>query len=73
MSNKQEITSSLNEIWSKLNARWTGESANAFHQQYITKMTEVIEDFEAACSDLGVGAADLSKKLQLIEQGIDNN
>lgn len=72
MSSKQEITSSLNEIWEKLSARWTGDDANAFHQQYITKMTEVIEDFEVACSDLSVGATDLSKKLQLIEQGIDN-
>ena len=73
MSKKQEIASSLTEIWSKLNTHWTGESANAFHQQYRTKMTEVIEEFEVACYDLGIGATDLSKKLQLIEQSIDNN
>ena len=72
MSSTQEITFSLNEVWGKLSARWTGEGADAFHQQYITKMTEVIEGFEVACSDLSVGAAELSKKLQLIEQGIDN-
>ena len=72
MSSKQEITFSLNEVWGKLSARWTGEGADAFHQQYITIMTEVIEGFEVACSDLSVGAAELSKKLQLIEQGIDN-
>ena len=72
MSSKQEITSSLNEIWGKLHARWSGEGANAFYQQYILKMTETIESFETACSDLNVGAADLSKKLQLIEQAIEN-
>ena len=33
MSNKQEIASSLNEIWGKLSTRWTGENSNAFHQQ----------------------------------------
>jgi len=72
MSSKQEITSSLNEIWGKLSARWTGDGAAAFHQQYIIKMAEVVEDFEMACSELSVGATSLSKKLQLIEQEIDN-
>lgn len=72
MSNKQEIASSLNEIWGKLSTRWMGEGSSAFHQQYITKMIEVIEDFEVSCSYLCAGTAELSKKLQLIEQGIDN-
>lgn len=70
MSNKQEIASSLNEIWGKLSTRWTGEDSNAFHQQYIVKMTEVAEDFEEACSNLSVGAGDLAKKLELIEHDI---
>lgn len=70
MSNKQEIASSLNEIWGKLSTRWTGEDSNAFHQQYIAKMTEVAEDFEEACSNLSVGAADLAKKLELFEHDI---
>lgn len=72
MGNKQEIVSSLNEIWGKLSTRWMGEGFSAFHQQYIMKMIEVIEDFEVSCSHLSEGAAELSKKLQLIEQGIDN-
>ena len=54
MSNKQEIASSLNEIWGKLSTRWT----------------EVAEDFEEACSNLSVGAGDLAKKLELIEHDI---
>ena len=73
MGTNQEITASLNEIWEKLNTRWKDENANHFYQQYMSKMTEVIEDFEAACSDLGTAAADLSKKLQLIEQSIDHH
>ena len=70
MSNKQEIASGLNEIWGKLKIRWAGEDSNTFHQQYITKMTEVAEDFEEACSNLSVGAAELAKKLELIEHDI---
>lgn len=70
MSNKQEIASTLNEVWGKLSTRWRGEDSNAFYQQYIVKMAEVVEDFEEACSDLGVGAADLAKKLELIEYNI---
>ena len=70
MSNKQEIASNLNEIWGKLSSRWEGEAPNAFYQQYIAKMAEVVEDFEGACSDLSVGAADLAKKLELIEHDL---
>lgn len=70
MSNKKEIESSLNEVWGKLSARWTGEDSNAFYQQYIIKMTEIIEDFEGACSDLSVVATNLLKELELIEHDI---
>ena len=70
MSNKQEIASSLNEIWGKLSLRWTGEDSHAFYQQYIAKMTEVVNDFEEACSDLSIGAANLAKKLELVEQDL---
>ena len=70
MGGKQEIASSLNEVWGKLSAQWKGEDSNAFYQQYIAKMAEAVEDFEEACSDLGVGVADLAKKLELIEHDI---
>lgn len=70
MSNKQEIASCLNEIWGKLSVRWTGEDSHAFYQQYIAMMTEVVEDFEEACSDLSIGAADLAKKLELVEHDL---
>ena len=72
MAGKQEITASLNEAWGRLNTGWTGEHANAFHRQYVTKMTETTEAFESACSDLSDGAAELSKKLEMIEQGVDS-
>ena len=70
MSNRQEIASSINETWRKLSLRWTGEDSRAFYQQYIAKMAEVVEDFEEACADLSVGAADLAKKLELVEHDI---
>lgn len=70
MSNKQEIASSLNEIWRKLSLRWTGEDSCVFYQQYIAKMAEVVEDFEEACSSLSIGATDLAKKLELVEHDI---
>lgn len=70
MSNQQEIESGLNEAWGKLRARWTGEASEAFYQQYITKMTEVMGEFEKACSDLSAGAAELIKKLDLVEHDV---
>ena len=70
MSNKQEIASSLNEIWGKLSLRWTGEDSHAFYQQYIAKMTEIVNDFGEACSDLSIGSANLAKKLQLVEHDL---
>lgn len=70
MSNDREIASGLEEIWGRLNERWTGEDAKAFHRQYIAKMSEAAENFEEACSGLSAGAADLAKKLALIERDI---
>lgn len=70
MSNKQEIASRLTEIWGRLSTCWTGEDSKAFYDQYITRMTEVTEDFEEACSALSIGAAELTKKLELIERDI---
>ena len=70
MSGKQDIASSLNEIWGKLNIRWTGEDANAFYQQYIVKMIEIVEDFEEPCSDFNIEADDLAQRLDLIERNI---
>lgn len=70
MSRKQEISTSLNEIWAKLSLRWKDEDSRAFYQQYIVKMAEVVETFEDTCSDLSVGATDLAKKLELIEHDI---
>ena len=70
MSGKQDIASSLNEIWGKLNIRWTGEDANAFYQQYIVKMIEIVEDFEETCSDFNIEADDLAQRLDLVERNI---
>lgn len=71
MNSGSQISSTFNEVWGKLNARWKDEASEAFYQQYVLKMSETIEEFERACSDLNVGAAALSKKLQAIEQNID--
>jgi len=70
MSSVRGITDSLNEAWEKLNARWTGDACDAFYRQYMAKMTETSGDFEEACTNLSIGAADLSKKLELIERDI---
>jgi len=72
MGNRQEIALNLNEVWGKLSGRWDETTAKAFHRQYISKMTEVVEGFEKDCFELSVEAADLLKKLQLMEHDIDN-
>lgn len=71
MDNRRDITSGFNEIWGRLRVRWKGKDANTFHQQYVVKMSEAIEDFEGACFGLSTRAAELSKKLHIIEQSID--
>ena len=68
MSKRWEIAADMDELWGELKARWKGEDSQHFYQQYISKMIETIEEFEAACSNLCVGAADLKKKLDLIER-----
>lgn len=71
MSRKQEIATSLNEVWVKLSTRWTGEDSNAFYQQYIAKMTEVVEDFGGSLHPTLVSEQPNSaKKLELIEYNI---
>lgn len=70
MSDQSEITSRLQEIWGKLRARWPGEDANLFHQQYIVKMAETAEYLETVCAQLKAGADALAKKLDQIEHDI---
>ncbi|MCD7822659.1 MAG: hypothetical protein LUG86_01365 [Oscillospiraceae bacterium] len=71
MSAKHDISAGLNEIWSRLHSRWSGPPTDAFYEQYIRRMTEMIEGFEDSCDALGTGAAELSKKLELIEHDIE--
>ena len=72
MSSKKAIAAEVQDVWSKLNSRWQGEDANAFHRQYIVKITETAESFEDACADLGSISSELSKELQMIEQSLSN-
>lgn len=72
MSSKKAIAAGVQDVWSKLNNRWKGEDANAFHRQYIVKITETAESFEDACAELGSISSELSKELQMIEQSLVN-
>lgn len=72
MNSKKTITTNIQELWIKLSARWKGEDANAFHRQYIVKISEAAESIEDACAELGDVSSELSKELQLIEQSLVN-
>lgn len=72
MSSRKAIAAEVQDVWSKLNARWKGEDANAFYRQYIVKINETAESFEDACADLGSISSELSKELQMIEQSLAN-
>lgn len=72
MSSKKAIAAEVQEVWSKLNAKWKGEDANAFHRQYIVKISETAESFEDACAELGNVSSELSKELQMIEHSLAN-
>lgn len=72
MSSKKEIATEVQHVWSKLESRWKGEDAAAFHREYIVKINETAEMFEKACADLGDISSNLSKELQMIENGLTN-
>ena len=72
MSSKKAIASDVQEAWSKLNAKWKGEDANAFHRQYIVKISETAETFEDSCAELDNLSSELLKELRMIEQGLAN-
>lgn len=72
MSSRQLISGEIQEIWSKLNSKWQGDAATAFHREYILRLSEVSDSFEDACTELGSLSENLSKELQMIEQSLAN-
>lgn len=72
MSSRQLISGEIQEIWSKLNSKWQGDTATAFHREYILRLSEVSDSFEDACTELGSLSENLSKELQMIEQSLAN-
>ena len=70
MNSRSKISGNVQEVWSKLDSRWQGEDAKAFHREYILKITETVESFEVACDELGNLSAELSKELQKIEESL---
>lgn len=72
MSSRKAIVTEVQDVWTKLNAKWTGDDANAFQQQYIVKISETTELFENACADLVSISTEFAKELQLIEHSLAN-
>ena len=64
MSTKSGLQSSMQESWSKLSQRWQGADAQAFHSQYVVKISETIEDFEHSCDKLTDLSSAFLKELQ---------
>lgn len=72
MSKREGVSTEVQNAWSKLNARWQGEDANAFHREYIVKISEVTDSFDSACLELESISSELQKELQAIEQRTAN-
>lgn len=72
MSSRKAIAAEVQDVWSRLNNRWKGQDANAFHRQYIVEIAETAKSFEDACAELGNISSELSKELQMIEQSLEN-
>ena len=72
MSCEREISVNVQEVWSKLNGRWQGPHADAFHREHIVRITETTEAFEDACADLVSLADSALKEMQIIEQNLAN-
>ena len=72
MSGQKRISSEIQDVWVKLNTRWSGEDAEAFHRQYIVKITEIADSFDDACSELSRLSTECIKELNLVEQTLMN-
>lgn len=70
MSEANRISVSIQDVWAKLNTKWTGEDANAFYREYLLKLTEIADSFEDACIGLKAQSLALLKELQDIERSI---
>ena len=68
MSRGDSVSENVRDIWSRLNSRWRGDDANVFHKDYVLKLLEISEEFEAACRQMESMANELMKNLQEIEQ-----
>ena len=68
MSEKNRISADVQYVWMKLNTRWSGEDADAFHREYVVKISEIADSFEDACSKLSRLSAECIKELKSIEQ-----
>ncbi len=68
MSEKSRNSSDVQDAWAKLNTRWRGEDADAFHREYIVKMVEIVDSFDDACSELSRLSAECIKELTSLEQ-----
>lgn len=72
MSEKYQMSSNVQEVWEKLNTRWKGEDATAFHREYIVKISEIVDNFDDACSELSKVSSECIKELNSIEQTLMN-
>ena len=70
MGGKDKISSEVQDAWEKLNARWKGEDAAAFHREYIVKISEIVDSFENACFELSKISSECLNNLNSIEQTI---
>ena len=61
----------IEELWTALHARWYGEAADAFWQNYVFELQKNADDFESACAELGQQVENLSEKLQQFEREIN--
>jgi hypothetical protein len=68
MSEKGRISADVQDVWVKLNARWRGEDADAFHREYIVKISEIVDSFDDACFELSSLSAECMKELNTLEQ-----
>ncbi len=72
MKRRDEISEEIQYAWAKLNARWQGEDADAFHREYIAKLSELAASFACACQQLESASSELQEVLTSIEQRITN-
>ena len=70
MSFSTNMVNNVTDVWIKLNAKWQGEHADAFYNDYIVRISETVEEYDKACAEVRLLSAEFNNALEALEQSL---